>query len=303
MEIILISPRGYCKGVVRAINLAMNTAKDYPNEKITMLGMIVHNQYVIKALELKNIHCIDHKHQSRLQLLDHIDEGIVIFTAHGVSEEVITKAKKKGLKVVDASCIDVLKTQQLVKDKLQEDFEVLYVGKQFHPEAEAVLALSSRVHLITKESDLDELGHYDNVFLTNQTTMSLLEIATLFTACQKKYPHLVIADELCNATRVRQEAISKAKKLDCLFVVGDPHSNNTAKLKEIALNAKIQDVYLIETHLDIQESQLIGKNKIGVTSGASTPTYLTNKVIASLTNYATHQTLLYDEIDLENLLG
>lgn len=302
MEIIPVIPRGYCKGVVRAINLAKETAQKYPNTSITMLGMIVHNQYVVEACANLGIHCVEEKGKTRLELLDQIKDGIVIFTAHGVSHDVIEKAKQKGLTIVDASCVDVTKTQTLVVDYLADDYDVLYIGKKNHPEAEAVVALSPRVHFIETINDIKALGELNKVMVTNQTTMSIFEIYQLLEACKLQYPHIVILDEICNATRIRQEAITKLENIDCLFVIGDPKSNNSNKLKEIAIEHHIPSVHLIETSQDVQEQWLINKNRIAITSGASTPTYLTNQVITMLEHYAKTHDLVKPIIEIDHLL-
>lgn len=302
MEIIPVIPRGYCKGVVRAINLAKETALKYPNTPITMLGMIVHNQYVVEACESLGIHCVEEKGKTRLELLDQINEGVVIFTAHGVSNQVIKKAQDKGLLIVNASCDDVTRTQTLVVEYLANDYDVLYIGKRNHPEAEAVIALSPRVHFIETLDDINALASFNKVMVTNQTTMSIFEIYQLLEACKQKYPNIVILDEICNATRIRQEAITKLENIDCLFVIGDPKSNNSNKLKEIALEQHIPSVHLIETAQDVKEAWLEDKNRIAITSGASTPTYLTNQVITMLNHYATTHELVKPIIEIEHLL-
>lgn len=302
MEIIPVIPRGYCKGVVRAINLAKQTAHKYPNTTITMLGMIVHNKYVVEACEQLGIQCVEEKGKTRLELLDKIKSGVVIFTAHGISEEVYHKAIEKGLIVVDASCDDVTKTQLIVKEYLSKGYEVLYIGKKHHPEAEAVIAISEHVHFIENENDLVNLPKYNKIMVTNQTTMSIIEIYKVLEAAKEKYPNIEILDEICNATRIRQEAIEKLENIDCLFVVGDPKSNNSNKLKEIAIEHNIPNVYLIETSNDIKEEWLKDANRVAITSGASTPTYLTNQVIQSLNNYASTNKLLHLKIDIKHLL-
>lgn len=302
MEIIPVTPRGYCKGVVRAINLAKQTAKQYPNEKITMLGMIVHNKYVVEACEKLGILCVEEKGKTRLDLLDKIDSGVVIFTAHGISDEVYQKAIEKNLIVVNASCDDVTKTQAIVKEYLNQDYEVIYIGKKFHPEAEAVIAISSHVHFVETLDDIQQLPTFSKVMITNQTTMSIKEIYTLIEACKEKYPSIIVLDEICNATRIRQEAIEKLTDTDCLFVVGDPKSNNSNKLKEIALLNGIPQVHLIETSNEIQKNWLEGCDRIAITSGASTPTYLTNQVIEVLKHYSKTNELLHLAIDIDHLL-
>lgn len=140
MEVKAIVPRGYCKGVVNAINIAKKASQKPP---VYILGMIVHNQYIVNALEELGVKTIDHKGKTRLELLDDIDDGTVIITAHGASEQVFLKAQKKGLNVIDASCQDVIKTHDLIKDKLKLGYEILYIGKVGHPEAEGAISINS----------------------------------------------------------------------------------------------------------------------------------------------------------------
>lgn len=130
MEIIKVSPRGFCKGVVNAIEIAKRTRKQHPSVPITILGMLVHNQKIVDALTTYNIQTLDIPNKTRSELLDYIDEGYVIFTAHGVSDAVIQKAQNKGLKVVDATCEYVSLIHRLVKQKLEEGYEIGYIGKK-----------------------------------------------------------------------------------------------------------------------------------------------------------------------------
>ena len=149
MEVVSITPRGYCKGVVRAITIAKKASQQ--KQPIYILGMIVHNQYIVNALERLGIQTIDHKGKTRLELLDEINEGTVIITAHGASDLVFEKAKNKGLHVIDASCLDVIKTHDLIKEKISLGYEILYIGKQGHPEAEGAISIDEdKIHLITK---------------------------------------------------------------------------------------------------------------------------------------------------------
>lgn len=298
MEIIPVVPRGYCKGVVRAIEIAKQCAKEYPDQKITVLGMIVHNQHVVDALKNLNITTVENKNKTRIELLDEINEGVVIFTAHGISDAVKQKAADKGLICVDASCTDVIETQNLVKEKIRQNANVLYIGKKKHPEAEAVLSISQDVHLITSASDLPETLEGD-VFVTNQTTMSLLEVEAIIDEIIKKWPHAQIMREICNATSIRQKAVLNLsnQQIDCLIVVGDPASNNSTKLKVLGIQSGIQHVIMIESVFDLNEEMIQHHQRIAVTSGASTPTALTAQVIDVLKKYAqTKEFILPDKL-------
>lgn len=293
MEVIKVTPRGYCKGVVSAIEIAKKTRKQYPNDKITILGMLVHNQYVVDALAYYHIDTIDIPEKSRLELLDEVNEGIVIFTAHGVSDKVFEKAKEKGLMIIDATCEYVAYIHKIVKEKLNEGYEIGYIGKKGHPESEAVLEISNHIHLIENENDLN--FDKDKLFFTNQTTLSYFDIQKLYETIQIKYPHAIINNEICNATKCRQEAVMNLKDVDALIVVGDPKSHNTQKLANIG-RKNISDVYCIETVKDLITTDLSKYNKVAVTSGASTPTKITNQVIHYL------QTNEILELNIENVI-
>lgn len=288
MEVIKVIPRGYCKGVTRAISIARQTALQNPDKKIYVLGMLVHNRYVMQALAEMNIIAVDDKHLTRMELLDKIpNDGIVIFTAHGIAPNVIKKANDKGLICVDASCPDVVKTQHLVQEKLAEGYEILYIGKKAHPEAEAVCSLSERVHLITSIQDIEESDIHAPVFVTNQTTMSIFDMETIFDRIKAKYPNAQICEEICNATRIRQQAVYHLKDddVDVLYVVGDKHSNNSNRLASIGIDCGIPHVYRIDDVTEIEDVQLHDVKRIAVTAGASTPTYLTTQVIEYLEHY------------------
>ncbi|MEG2410485.1 MAG: 4-hydroxy-3-methylbut-2-enyl diphosphate reductase, partial [Erysipelotrichaceae bacterium] len=160
----------------------------------------------------------------------------------------------------------------------------LYIGKKDHPEAEAICSLSSHVHLIEFETDI-KTKLKNNIFVTNQTTMSIFDVKALFDKIKSIYPQAIFSEEICDATRIRQEAIAKLENIDVLYVVGDAHSNNSNRLAQIAKEHGIENVYLIDDVHGITEQQLLHKQRVAVTSGASTPTYLTNQVIDYLQQY------------------
>ena len=279
MEIKRVVPSGYCKGVVNAINIVKKTKEEYPNENIYILGMIVHNSYVSKQMEDLGVITLEDPNLSKEELLDTIDKGVVIFTAHGISDKIKQKALDKGLICVDASCVDVLKNKDLIKSYLDKGYDVVYFGKKNHPEAEAILSLSNSIHLVSNISDIDNLNiSNDNLFITNQTTMSYLEVEDMLKLIKDKYPTCIIQKEICNATSSRQLAITNIKDGDVLYVVGDVKSNNTNKLKEIG-SKYFKKVFLISNYKEINKKDLVNENKIYVTAGASTPPILIDEVI------------------------
>lgn len=283
MEVKRVVPSGYCKGVVNAIKLAKQTRAENPDEKIYILGMLVHNSFVSDELASLGIITLDDSAAGKEELLDKVDEGIIIFTAHGISDRIKNKAAAKGLKYVDATCVDVLKTQNIIKEHLKEGYQIIYFGKKKHPEAEAVLSISDRIHLVTDEKDLEALDlKEEKLFLTNQTTMSYLELKDLIEKVKQIYPQTVVQQEICNATSSRQEAIAKLTDCDLLYVVGDSKSNNTNKLVDIARKQGIRKVLLIHSYKDIDRNDLADVEKVYVTAGASTPPLLIDEVISYL---------------------
>lgn len=288
MEIKRVIPSGYCKGVINAINIAKKTKKDYPNEKIYILGMIVHNTYVTDELTKLGIITLDDNNKSKEELLKDIHEGVIIFTAHGISNQIKELVKNKGLISVDATCEDVLKTRYKVIDYLNKGYDVIYYGKNKHPEAEAILSISNKIHLITSLEDINKLNiNNDKLFMTNQTTISFLELFHIFEKIKEKYPNIIISDETCDATTLRQKAIHNLNDCDLLYVVGDIKSNNTNKLVEIGKQRGIKKVFLISNYHEINDEDLIDVNKIYVSAGASTPPILIDEVI----NYLSSKTL------------
>lgn len=291
MNVIDIKPRGYCKGVIRAIILAKKTRAQYPEEPITILGALVHNKYIVQALGAFNIKTVNNPHKTRLELLDEINEGIVIFSAHGVSEQVREKAKIKGLKVFDATCEDVQSTHEIVREAIENNKEVIYIGKENHAESLAVIETFPSVHFITKLEDVDTLGLDKEIplLVTNQTTLSTIQIQKILDRITTIYPQAEIINEICLATQRRQMAVINQSNLDVLIVVGDPMSNNTAMLGQIGKDNGIKKIIKIESIEQLDLSQLSKGETIGITSGASTPNYLTNQVIDYL-----------KEVDLDN---
>jgi len=287
MNIKRVIPSGFCKGVVNAINIVKKTKEDNPNEDIYILGMIVHNSFVNNQMKELGVITLDDSIKSKEELIDEIDHGIIIFTAHGISDQIKNKVIDKGLRYVDASCEDVLKTKNIILDYLSNDYDVIYFGKKNHPEASAILSISNKIHLVTNSLDIDNLN-IDNsrILVTSQTTMSLIDLKDLIINIKKKYPSVLVIDEICHATSSRQEAILNLKDCDLLYVVGDIKSNNTNKLVDVAKNNGINKVFLINDYKDIKLKDLEGLSNVNVTAGASTPIELINEVINYLKSIA-----------------
>jgi 4-hydroxy-3-methylbut-2-enyl diphosphate reductase len=287
METVKITPRGYCHGVVNAINTITELVEKSTQKPITILGWVVHNKQVVDYFTHHGIKTLHDPSKTRLELLDEIDDGIVVFTAHGVSPQVYEKAKNKGLEIVDTTCRDVVKSHKIVTELINDGYDVIYIGKHNHPESDGTKGISPKVHVVETLEEIKNL-HLTNekVALTNQTTMSLYDIYALSEEAKKMYPTLHFVDEICNATRIRQEAVQNANRdLDHIFIVGDQLSNNSQHLRQVSMEQAHIDATLIQDVTDIDIPFLKTLNKVGVSSGASTPTQVTNEVIAFLQQF------------------
>ena len=307
MRVIKISPRGYCYGVVDAMVLAQNVALDKSLPRpIYILGMIVHNQHVVDAFDELGIISLDGT--NRLEILEQIEKGTVILTAHGVSPEVRRRAKEKGLVVIDATCPDVIKTHQLIEEKTKQNYDVIYIGKKGHPEPEGAVGVApEKVHLISNEEDIKQLTtKAEKILVTNQTTMSQWDIADLMNKVIEKYPHAEMHKEICMATQTRQEAVAEqAKDSDLVIVVGDPKSNNSNRLAQVAEEIAGVPAYRIADLSELEIEWLKGKKTVAVTSGASTPTPLTKEVIDFLERFNEDDAVTWDkkrEMDVKRIL-
>lgn len=289
MQVISIRPRGFCPGVARAIQLVEQALSD-PSVKrpVYILGMIVHNAHVVRDLEKKGAVTLDVPGKTRLELLDSISHGTVVITAHGASLEVLDQIKAKGLDVIDATCKDVYRTHDAIKKHLQSNEQVLFIGKRHHPETEAILAISSKIILIDpSEPSFHFAIGVQPVYVTNQTTLSQLELERIFNQLRQMAPDLLIENELCDSTRIRQAAIlAHNQAVDLCYIVGDPRSNNTRSLVELSIEKTHTPTYLIENVADINPRDLVNVKRVSVSSGASTPPTLTEEVIDFLRHYS-----------------
>ena len=289
MEIVKITPRGYCYGVVDAMVIARNASLDKTLPRpIYILGMIVHNKHVTEAFESDGIITLDGP--NRLEILEQINDGTVIFTAHGVSPEVKRRAKEKGLVCIDATCPDVENTHQLIRNMKSNGHNVVYIGKKGHPEPEGAVGVAPDiVHLVETIDDINALPESlkdKKLIVTNQTTMSQWDVKHLMDELKEQYPNIEIHEEICLATQVRQEAVAnQANQADLLIVVGDPKSNNSNRLAQVSQEIANTNAYRISDISELKIEWLQGVSTVAVTAGASTPTPIVKEVIDYIKNY------------------
>lgn len=286
MEVIKVTPRGYCYGVVDAILMARKVASDPSVPKpVYILGLIVHNRHVVQKLQ-REYGIISLDGTDRLALLEQIPAGAtIIFTAHGVSPAVKEAALAKGCTCYDATCADVTRTHELVRNLTAQGYHIIYVGHHGHPESDGVVGVASTaVHIVETKDDVDALNlPAVPLAITTQTTMSQWDTADLIEYILQHYPQAKVYNEICMATQQRQEAVVEAAaKVDAVVVVGDRRSNNSNRLVQVVRERTGKPAYLVDTTDDIRPEWFIGCYSVAVTSGSSTPTGLTRSVISYL---------------------
>lgn len=288
MEVVPISPRGYCYGVVDALKLARAVARDPSSRRpIYVLGMLVHNRHAVFELESLGIRTLDGA--DRLALLERVDSGTVILTAHGVSPEVKARALQRGLSVVDATCADVTRTHELVRRLAGEGYYIVYIGRAGHPEAEGVLGEQPGcITLIEREDEVDSLAVPKGrpLAVTTQTTLSQWDTEAIISRIRARFPAVRVFNEICMATQLRQQAaVREAASVDVVIVVGDPRSHNSTRLVQVVRERARKPAYLVEDPSQIRPEWLAEARRVGVTAGSSTPSPITRAVIRWLRDY------------------
>ena len=275
MKIEVISPKGYCSGVTLAIQTALKAKADNPGRNVYVLGMLVHNEETISFLKEKGIITLTNKDNDHFKLIEDVKDGdVLIFTAHGHDERLDRIAKEKNIIVYDATCPMVKSNIDLIKRKINEGYEILFIGVNNHPETKAMLSISNNVNLYNHDSLNNYLKSTNSpIFVTNQTTLNYDELDEIHKEILSSRPDAVIQNEVCNTTRLRQSRLKNLDKdVDLIYVVGSLKSNNTMKLYEIAkATYSTSTIRLIKDKNDISLEDLANKNHIVIVAGASTP--------------------------------
>lgn len=281
-----IRPQGFCHGVARALNTVKKAIFDESIKKpLYILGLIVHNKKIKEALEHYGVISFAEPKMTRLEMVEQINDGTVVLSAHGTSPLVKKRLKEKNIPFIDTTCLDVNKVHQQILDN-KDEYEIVYIGKKNHPEVEAVLGLFEDITLISSFLDVQNFKKKTNkkLYVTNQTTLSLFEVLKVVTELKKDH-ELIFNSDICMATTRRQGAVIKQPEADLLIVVGDTYSSNTNKLKEVSLKETKINTYLVESISDIKPVWLKNVKTINVTSGASTPRAITKEVVNYLKQF------------------
>src|SRR5438132_2971680 len=266
MEVVRITPRGYCHGVVEAIRIAKRVGAERPQgEQVTMLGYLVHNEHVTRELQEAGVALVSET--DRMKGLEQVPDGTVIFTAHGISPAVVEAARGRGLNVVDATCSDVTRTHTLVRRLVDDGYHVAYIGKRGHPEPAGVLGIAPQ-HTTLIET-IDEASAVDfpagaRLAVTCQTTLSVWDTQAIIDRLVERFPDMEVHNEICLATQERQEAaVLAADHVDCVVVVGSRRSSNSLRLAQVVRDKGGKPAHLVDSAAELDASWFNGVNRVG----------------------------------------
>ncbi|MBM4307061.1 MAG: 4-hydroxy-3-methylbut-2-enyl diphosphate reductase [Deltaproteobacteria bacterium] len=270
MKLIIAKSAGFCFGVKRAMEIALAASQKHPAPLYT-LGPLIHNPQAVEYLEQQGIRVKNKVGQ--------ITRGTVILRSHGVSSGDLEKVRKKGLKIIDATCPIVKKAHFFAKFLRRNGYFLLIVGDKDHPEVEAIRSyLDEKVEVVEQPEILSRLGPWKKLGIIAQTTQSFELFEKVVAASLYRAREVRVFNTICHATAVRQkEAVEIAKKVDCMIVAGGYNSGNTQRLSGICREVQPQ-TYHIETASKLNPNWLANKEKIGLTAGASTPSWIIHEV-------------------------
>lgn len=283
MKITILKPLGYCAGVRNAINIARKAREDYPNKRVIIVGMLVHNSHVIEELQKEGIETFYDPTMSAEKLVQAIPYGgVVVFTAHGHDEKLEYWANRRGLIIYDAVCPKVKMNLTKIKYEISRGHQVIFIGQLKHPETNAALSISKDVLLYDVNQRFEYLDVVDaSPYVVNQTTLNFLNLTAIHQDIYSCLPNARIEDEICNTTRLRQQAIiDLPETVDLIVIIGDQISSNTMRLYEIAKQSHPEIIsVMFSNEADIDDSIFNNKKHVAIASGASTPTEVIEAVL------------------------
>ena len=285
-EILMAQPRGFCAGVDRAINIVEEALSRF-GTPIYVRHEIVHNAFVVNDLREKGAIFVE-------DLNEVPKGGIVVFSAHGVSQEVRKDAQERGLQVYDATCPLVTKVHLEVVKMCKDGFTVLMIGHPGHPEVEGTMGqVKEGIFLVEKLEDIQKLSFPDNerIAFVTQTTLSVDETKEIVDALIKKYPNIVRPrkQDICYATQNRQDAVKfMAPQVEVVIVVGSVASSNSNRLRELSEKLGVPS-YMVDDPDQLKAEWFVGKKRVGLTAGASAPESLAQSIVKRIQEFGPRQ--------------
>lgn len=292
MNIILAKPRGFCAGVTRAIETVEKAIAKF-GPPVYVRHEIVHNKFVVESLRKKGAIFVDE--------VDQIPVGaITIFSAHGVSDKVEEDATKRGLDVIDATCPLVSKVHREAKKYEEENYEIILIGHEGHPEVEGTSGrVKKEVILVTNEDDARnvKIENAEKIAYVTQTTLSVDDTKKIADILEKRFPQMqqgLATKDICYATQNRQDAVrSLSKMVDILLVIGAQNSSNSNRLRDLGEEYGLPS-YLINGVEDLDVKWFENVSNIGLTAGASAPEVLVQDVINKIKEISISEVIVSD---------
>jgi len=270
-EVIVASHIGLCFGVERALSIVDRTKDD----TVYVLGSLIHNPQIIEKIKEKGVLFIKRAEEAK--------KGTVIISAHGASLAEKAILKKRGIRMIDATCPLVDNIHETTLDLEKKGYKILILGDGEHAEVKALSDNLRNVVVVTNEDSVPDMGG-SKLAVVSQTTQNIDGFNRYVKRLQKEYPETKIFNTICNATRIRQEsARDTANRVDLMIVIGGYNSANTRRLWEIC--SDIVETKHVETARELQREWFLKRKRIGITAGASTPSWLIDEVVEKVRNY------------------
>lgn len=267
---------GFCFGVKEAVDLAETVKSD---QKIYMLGMLVHNEQVIKNLESKGIIVVTE--EEVLNGKDKISEGdSVIIRAHGTIKKIYEILNQKNVRIYDVACIFVKRSREELIAHEKDGYKIIFIGDKFHPEVKGIISFGHDVKVVKDFEELKKIKFEESekYFILAQTTLNKNLYREMAKYIKTKYKNCKVGNTICGATFERQKAVEKlSAEVDVMLIIGGKNSSNTKKLYNISKEINKKS-YQIQTYKDLDLSWFENGNKIGITAGASTPDEIVVKI-------------------------
>ncbi len=273
MKVLVAEKCGFCHGVRNAIRMAEKTIEQ--ESVVYSLGPIIHNRDEVEKLAKSGLKTVS--------TIDEIKKGTVLIRSHGAAPEQIDRLKKKGLHIVDATCILVKKVQQLASQLEQDGYTVVIIGDENHPEVQAVKGCAKDVIVVAGVSDLHKLPDNAKLGILCQTTHSPEYFGTVLGAiAQRNFNEMKVINTLCREAIKRQEsAVRLCREVDIMFVLGGLESANTRRLADLC--KEVNDcTFHLQNWGELDKELLVGKKTVGITAGASTPDWIVDEFVRNL---------------------
>lgn len=272
MKIILAKESGFCFGVQRAAEMTLNIKSG----SVNTFGPLIHNPEFTRYLEERGIHIANS--------INDIKSDNVVIRSHGVTKKIEKEIKNKGKNIIDATCPFVKRVQKLAEDFGNKGYKVLLLGEKNHPEVIGIKSYVKEFFVISGPNDKPNIKISDNIILISQTTQNKKLFKETSEKLKERFPNIKIIDTICDATEKRQaKARQLAKEVDIMIIIGGKSSSNTTRLKEIC--EKIIKTYHVESEKELKKNWFKAVKTVGVTAGASTPSFSINTVLDKIRNY------------------